>query len=126
MQNNNEKSKNDIKERVYKYALETIKLVDDLERKGMSAGVIARQLVRSATSVGANIVEAQAGRTRKDFANFLSHALKSANESKFWIGLLRDSGKIPEDTANVLLQESKEIANILGSSIITLKNGKKF
>lgn len=88
--------------------------------------VIIRQFLRSATSIGANIIEAQAGSTKKDFTNFFTYALKSANESKFWLGLLRDSGKSNRDRVNQLLKETIELANILGSSILTLKGKKKF
>jgi len=110
-----------LKERAYVYGLKTIAFVDDLNMRDMSSQVIGKQLLRSATSVGANIVEAQAGRTKKDFANFFTHALKSANESKFWIGLLRDSKKADHAKAVALLDETIEIANILGASILTLK-----
>ncbi|KAF0121585.1 MAG: hypothetical protein FD151_1162 [bacterium] len=79
------------------------------------------QLLRSATSIGANIIEAQAASSRKDFRNFLNHALKSANETKFWLGLLRDSGKKTGEEINPLMKEAKELANILASSILTLK-----
>jgi len=63
---------------------------------------------------------------KKDFTNFFSYALKSANESKFWLGLLRDSGKTNKDRTNKLLQETTEISNILASSILTLKGKKSF
>jgi len=82
-------------------------------------------LLRSATSIGANIIEAQAASSRKDFKNFLNHALKSANETKFCLALLRDSGKKSKEDMELLLKEAKELSNILASSIITLKN-KKF
>ena len=121
MKNNSTKVKTDVKERSYIYALKVIKFLEVLDKKDFVVETIAKQLIRSATSVGANIVEAQAGRTKKDFANFLTHALKSANESKFWIGLLRDSGKVNLPEAQKLLDETHEIANILGASILTLK-----
>ncbi|MBU2578574.1 four helix bundle protein [Patescibacteria group bacterium] len=135
MQNNNQsyeesrhggtaKSKIDLKERVYLYALEIIRFIDDLNKNDFTAQIIAKQLLRSATSIGANIIEAQAGSTKKDFTNFFNHALKSANESKFWLGLLRDSKKADVNKGNKLLQETIELANILGSSILTLK-GKR-
>ena len=124
MQNNNAKSKIELKVRAYHYAIAIIKFIDSLDKKDFSAAIIARQLIRSATSVGANIIEAQAGSSKKDFTNFFAHALKSANESKFWLGLLRDSEKADKQRADDLLQETKELANILGSSILTLK-GKK-
>ena len=91
----------------------------------MSVEIISKQLLRSATSIGANIIEVQAGSSKKDFTNFFSYSLKFANESKFWLGLPRDSGKSNKDRANLLLQETSELANILGSSILTLRGKRK-
>jgi four helix bundle protein len=125
MQNNNTKLKTDLKYRSYVYALDIMKLIDSLNRKDLSIEVISKQLIRSATSIGANIIEAQAGSSKKDFTNFFSYALKSANETKFWIGLLRDSKKVPKDKADRLLNEAVELFNMLGSSIITLKGKRK-
>ena len=125
MQNTNTKLKTDLKYRSYIYALDVMKLIDSLDRKDLSIEVISKQLIRSATSIGANIIEAQAGSSKKDFTNFFSYALKSANETKFWIGLLRDSGKVQKDKADQLLNEAVELSNMLGSSIITLKGKKK-
>lgn len=125
MQNNNTKLKTDLKYRSYMYALDTMKLIDSLYRKDLSIEVISKQVIRSATSIGANIIEAQAGSSKKDFTNFFSYALKSANETKFWIGLLRDSKKVPRDKADQLLNEAVELSNMLGSSIITLKGKNK-
>ena len=110
--------------RAYNYSLDIIKFIDLLDKKDFTTQIIAKQLIRSATSVGANIVEAQAASSRKDFTNFLNHSLRSANESKFWLGLLRDSAKTPKAGVNLLLQETDELAKILGSSIMTLR-GKK-
>ena len=125
MQNNNSKPKIELKRRVYLYAIAVIKFIDRLEKRDFSIEVIAKQLLRSATSIGANIIEAQAGSTRKDFTNFFAYALKSANESRFWLGLLRDSGKAEKGDLGKLLQETTEIANILGSSILTLKGRRE-
>ena len=114
----------DIEQRSYAFALRIIKLVESLSH-GFVSKVIGDQLLRSATSIGANIVEAQAASSRRDFTNFMNHALKSANETKFWLGLLRDSGKIDKEAINPLLDETKQLANILASSILTLKRGQK-
>jgi len=125
MQNNNSKPKIELKKRAYVYALDVIKFIDSLNKNDFTVQIIVKQLLRSATSIGANIIEAQAGSTKKDFTNFFNYALKSANESKFWLGLLRDSKKGNQDEINKLLQETVELSNILGSSIITLKGKKK-
>jgi four helix bundle protein len=124
MQNNSAKFKIDLKKRSYLYALDIIKFLDNLDKKDFCVEVIIKQLLRSATSIGANIIEAQAGSSKKDFTNFFSYALKSANESKFWLALLRDSVKAKRNEVDDLLAETNEIANILGSSILTLK-GKR-
>ena len=82
------------------------------------------QLLGSGTSILANYIEATAAASRKDFTNFFTHSLKSANESKVWLTLMRDVGKGDRAEISWLLNELIEIANILASSIITLK-GKR-
>jgi four helix bundle protein len=124
VQNYNSKFKIEIKQRAYFYALDIIKYLDRLNKSDLSVRVLAQQLLRSATSIGANIIEAQAASSKKEFTNYLHHSLKSANESKFWLALLRDSGKSKKESADILLAETKELANILASSILTLK-GKR-
>ena len=123
MQSDKEKFKDEFERRVYKFALDVIELVDRLPKEQTSR-IIADQLVRSTTSIGANVIEAQAASSRKDYTNFFTQALKSANECKFWLGLLRDSGRGDKEAVNRLLREATEIANILATSILTLK-GKR-
>jgi four helix bundle protein len=124
MKNYNSKFKNDIKKRSYIYALEIIRLIESLPNNQTSK-ILSNQLLRSATSIGANIIEAQASGSKKDFTNFLNHALKSGNESKFWLGLLRDSNQLNKERVEPLLQETNEICNILGSSILTIRGKRK-
>ena len=85
---------------------------------------MGKQLLRSGTSVLANYIEANSASSRKDFVNFFTHSLKSANESKVWLCLLRDTDKGDKKELEFLLSELVEIANIIASSIMTLK-GKK-
>lgn len=85
---------------------------------------MGKQLLRSATSVGANIVEAQAGSSKRDFQNFINHALKSANETKYWLGLIKDTLNVKQPTVIELITEVNEISKILGASILTLKGGR--
>jgi len=72
----------------------------------------------------ANYVESSSASSRKDFINFFTHSLKSANESKMWISLLKDIAKGDQNELKWLLNELVEISNIIASSILTLK-GKK-
>jgi len=123
MQNDRVKFKNEFKGRVYRFALDIIGFADRLPAEQISR-IISGQLLRSTTSIGANVIEAQAASSRRDYANFFTYALKSANECKFWLGLLRDSGRGDEEAVSKLLKEATEIANILASSILTLKRRK--
>ena len=79
---NKEKLKAEIKKRIYNWILKLIKFINSLP-KNTSSQIIAKQLLRSGTSIGANYIEAQAASSKKDFINFIHHSLKSANESKF-------------------------------------------
>jgi len=114
-------SKLDIKERAYKFALRVIKFLESLPYE-RTTKILENQILKSSTSIEANIIETQAGSSKKDFTNFLNHALKSANETKFCSGLLRDSGKGDKETLNSLLKVTKELSNILGSSTLKLKS----
>jgi len=123
MQNDKAKFKDEFKGRVYRFALDVIGFVARLPAEQTSR-IVGDQLLRSTTSIGANVIEAQAASSRKDYTNFFTYALKSANECKFWLGLLRDSNRGDKETVNKLLKEATEIANILATSILTLKGRK--
>ena len=76
------------------------------------------QLIRSATSIGANIVEGRAGSSKKDWKKFYVIALKSANETKYWLCLIRDTVDIDKIKIAELLNEAEEISNIIATIII--------
>ncbi len=109
--------------KIYRFTLDLIKFLEDLKYDA-TVKVIRDQLLRSGTSIGANQMEAQSASTRKDFTNFYHYSLKSANESKFWLYLLRDTEKADPQKVEALLSELGEISKILGKSIINLKKQK--
>jgi len=119
--NDRAKFKSDFTDRSYRFGLKTIELVEKLDMKNISCRIIGSQLIRSATSIGANIVEARGSSSKKDYANFFSHALKSANETRYWISLLQGARKIDQNKTDELLQEVTELANILAKSIMTMR-----
>jgi four helix bundle protein len=121
MQNYNSKFKSDLHQRCYTFGINVIKLTDGLPNK-RSAWVIADQLIRSSTSIGANLIEGKAASSRLEFKKFYEIALKSANETKYWLSLLRDAGLAEQKVTNDLLQEVTEISNMLGAGVIKLKN----
>ena len=123
MQNDNAKFKNEFKKRLYDWVLRLIKFIDRLPKDSVCS-VMGKQLLRSGTSILANYIEANSASSKKDFINFFTHSLKSANESKVWLTLLRDTNKGEQSELKFLLDELIEIANVLASSIITLK-GKR-
>ncbi len=82
----NVKSK-DVKVRAHGFSLNIIRLVNAFPRQ-VGYKTIGDQLIRAATSIGANLIEAQAASSRRDFTNCYSIALKSANETKYWLSLL--------------------------------------
>lgn len=121
--NANGKSTN-VKVRAYEFSLQIITFVNQLpNQRGFWA--IADQLMRSATSIEANMIEAQASSSKRDFIRFYEIALKSANETKYWLSLLRDSYDDFSERSDNLLREVTEISNMLGSSILTLKGKNK-
>jgi len=122
--NANFKSKN-LNLRSYQFSIEIIKFVNSLPGK-RAFWVIGDQLLRSATSIGANIIEAKSSSSKREFVKFYEISLKSANETKYWLSLLRDSYKQLEPQCEDLLEEVEEISNMLGSSVLTLKGKKKF
>jgi four helix bundle protein len=122
--NSNSKS-TDVKVKAYRFSLEIIQFVNQLPNK-RAFWSIGDQLLRSTTSIGANMIEAKASSSKREFIKFYEIALKSANETKYWICLLRDSYPELRNDCKELLQEAEEISNMLGSSILTLKGKKRF
>jgi four helix bundle protein len=123
MKSDKEKFKTEFKKRIYFWIIKLIKFLDLLPKDTVTQRLVD-QLFRSGSSIGANYIEAQASSSRKDFTNFLHYSLKSANESKFWLAVLRDTNRGNKGEIEKFLKELIEIANILGSSILTLKNRK--
>jgi len=123
MKNDRESFKNEFKCRIYCWIIRLTKFLDDLSKDTITQRIVD-QLFRSGSSIGANYVEAQASSSKKDFTNFFHYALKSANESKFWLILLRDIKRANPQKIEELLKELMEIANILASSLITIKSRK--
>ncbi len=126
MNNDREKFKKEFAQRIHRFILRLIKFIDSLDKKDATCRIIGQnQLLKSGTSLGGNYFEAQSASSKKDFANYFTIALKSANESKFWLIVLRDANKCNRNEANALLKELVEISNILASSVKTLKGKNK-
>lgn len=116
---------NEIKYRAYKFSIIVVKFVAEFP-KSQTYWMIADQLLRAATSIGANIIEAQAASSRRDFIKFYQIALKSAVETKYWLGILRDATEADKNKVKILLDEANQLSKILGASLLTLKGKRKF
>jgi four helix bundle protein len=116
--------KTGLKLRSFIFSIKLIRFCQNLPRKREFA-LINDQLIRSSTSIGANIVEAKSSSPRRDFIKFYEIALKSANESRYWLCLLREIEKELAGKTSEILSELEEISKMIGASIITMK-GRRF
>ena len=105
------------------FALHVITVCDNISTKN-NRGALTNQIVRSSTSIGANIHEAAYGASPADFINKLQIALKECYETEYWIEMLEGSDSIDTATANELLKECRYIRSMLVKSIITAKKNK--
>ena len=101
----------DLERRTKQFAVRVIDFVSKLPRS-MTGDVLTRQLLRSATSIGANYREANRGVSRADFSNKIGTVQKEAAETQYWIELLIESKIGSEDTVFTLLKESTELLAI--------------
>ncbi|MCL0090923.1 four helix bundle protein [Dehalococcoidia bacterium] len=123
MQNDKSRFKIEFKKRLYTFTLKLIEFLDKLPKDNVSRR-IGDQLLRSGISIIGNYIEGQPASSKKDFTNYFNTSLKSANESKLWFALLRDSHRVKQEDVDWFLKELNEISKIFASSILTLKEKK--
>ncbi|AZV55922.1 four helix bundle protein [Clostridium sp. AWRP] len=110
---------NIIEDKSFQFSVEIVNLYKELCEKSREY-VLSKQLLKSGTSIGANVKEALRGQSKKDFLSKMNIALKEANETEYWIELLMYTGYI--DNPNAILDNCKEICKILNSIVKTTKN----
>jgi four helix bundle protein len=113
-------SENVLMDKSYRFARRVIKLYRHLsiEQKEF---VLSKQVLRSGTSIGANVTEADEGQSKLDFISKLSIALKEAVETEYWLRLLRDEHFITAAQAESMIADCKELIRLLTASIKTAK-----
>lgn len=115
----------ELRTRAKALALHVISICDEVDtRKGR--GVLVNQIIRSATSIGANIHEAKYAQSRADFISKLEIALKESSETDYWIELLWRKGKISEDDYKSVKNQCGSIRRRLIASITTAKSPKEY
>lgn len=111
---------NDIKIRTQKFAVRVVKLTSELKTKNIDYP-LRDQFLRSGTSIGANVREAKASSSKKELIRFYEIALRSANETNYWIDVIEEGCDLNIDLMKNDKNELNEISKVLGSIIINLK-----
>lgn len=114
------KSENAVQQKSYAFALRIVKAYRYLAEEKKEF-VLSKQLLRSGTSVGANVEEAIGGQTKKDFFAKLNIAYKEARETMYWLRLLKDSDILNEKESDSLMNDCDELLKIIGTIIKTMK-----
>ena len=113
-----------IQQKSYKFSVRIVKLCKYLRRSDIDL-VILRQLVKSGTSICANITEAQHAQSTADFISKLYIAYKETAETKYWLALLTDTGYLSKKESESIMNDCCEIEKILSTTLITLKKKQK-
>lgn len=121
MYSGGEKFKNPIQDKSFSFAVRIVRLYQHLTQEKKEF-VLSKQLLRSGTSIGANVEEGIGGFTRKDFRAKLSIAYKEDRETKYWLRLLKETGYINEQAFESMLHDCEELAKLL---FVILKNSKE-
>jgi len=114
--------KSDIPDRTFAFAVGVVKLCKTLNTSRGVPRAMTNQLLRSGTSIGANVEEAQAAQSEADFVSKYSIACKEARETLYWLRLMTASGMIPPDQVADLENECNELISILTSIIKKLRS----
>ncbi|MBX7264213.1 MAG: four helix bundle protein [Chitinophagaceae bacterium] len=116
-------TENIIHTKSYAFALRVIKLFKFLTTE-QKEFVLSKQILRSGTSIGALVKESEHAQSKADFINKMNIALKEANESEYWLMLLKDSEYINENSFNSLHSDVSELIKLLASIVKTSKQNK--
>lgn len=110
-----------IYEKAFNFAIRTVELYKYLCNE-KNEYVLPNQILRSGTSIGANIYEAVYASSKKDFLMKMNIALKEASETNYWLELLKTAEFLDENVSEVLIQNCKEIIKLLSSIVKTTKD----
>ena len=111
----------DIEGRTFEFALRVVKVCVALDKLPGVRRTLSNQLLRSGTSVGANVTEAQAAQSKPDFISKMNIALKEAREAHYWLRLITAAELLPDGQLDSISQEADEIKRILGAIVRTAR-----
>ncbi len=110
--------------RIKRLIIDVVSLIDQFP-KTTASFKIAGQVMDSITSIGANFVEAQSARSRKEFASIMGVVLRETRETIFWLDITQELKLVPEKKVDIINQECIELAKIFSSAILTISEEKK-
>ena len=113
-------TKSILKDKSYLFAIRVVKLYQFLCNE-KNEFVMSKQILRSGTAIGALVREAEFGQSKADFISKMSIALKEANETDYWLNLLKDTGDITDKMFESLSKDCVELIKILVSTVKTTK-----
>lgn len=116
----NQDKSSPLKEKSFLFAVDIVKLISNCNND-WKFSAIYKQLLKSGTSIGANISEAEFAQSPADFVSKMTIALKEANETKYWLKLFRESNIISEENYIIISSKCKELISMLVKSIKTVK-----
>ena len=111
----------EIRDRTFRFAVRVVRVCQHLDTLKGSAWTLSRQLLRSGTSIGANLEEAKAAHSRADFICKAEIALKEARETVYWLRLIIAAEILPPSRIAELQSEAEEIARVLGAIVVSAK-----
>ena len=117
--------KQQFKKRCFNFSLSVLRIAEVLRNK-QSNWILIDQLIRSATSIGANVVEGGNSTSKKEFINYFQIALKSASETLYWLYLLKEVNSAQTERIDELISECIELKKLLSTIILNTKNNYKF
>ena len=117
-----EQPKRDLPERTFEFARRVVKLCQQLDQAPGVSRTLANQLLRSGTSIGANVEEGQAGQSKPDFISKMSIACKEARETQYWLRLLAAAEIVPVSRLAELTDEANQLVAILTTIVRNSKN----
>ena len=117
--------KQEFKKRCFLFSISILRLSEKLNDKRIN-WVLIDQLIRAATSVGANSVEGGNSTSKREFVNFFQIALKSSSESLYWLAILKEMNLEKKDEIHKLIQECSEIKKIISTIILNTKTNSRF
>ncbi|MBD2594649.1 four helix bundle protein [Nostoc spongiaeforme FACHB-130] len=112
----------DIRERTFNFAIRIVKVCQLLDERPGVGRTLSKQLLRSGTSIGANVEEAKAGQSKPDFISKNAIALKEARETHYWLRLLGATKVLPQARLSDIQLEAEELMRIIGAIIVSAKN----